>query len=201
MGKIFYLMGKSASGKDTLYKRLLEECPQLRPILLYTTRPMRDGENQGVEYYFITEEELEEFVQKGKVIERRIYQTAVGLWAYATVDDGRIGRGKEDDLAIGTLESFEKMRKYFGKIVVPIYITVENGIRLERALKRERQQKEPNYVEMCRRFIADEEDFSEENLKRFGIFEEYENEDLDLCAKKIRKKIDDIGNGFFYTDI
>ena len=190
MGRIIYLMGKSASGKDTIYKKLLKECHGLCPTLLYTTRPMRDGEKQGEEYYFITEEELKDFLCMEKVIERRVYHTAVGLWSYATVDDGRIGRGKEDYLAIGTLESYEKIKKYFGDLVVPVYIMVENGIRLERALKRERQQREPNYVEMCRRFIADEEDFSKENLERLGIFEFYENEDLDLCIAKIRKKIE-----------
>ena len=167
MGKIFYLMGKSASGKDTIYKRLLKECPGLCPTLLYTTRPMRDGERQGVEYYFITEGELEGFERRGKVIERRNYLTAVGLWSYATVDDGKMGRGMDDYLSIGTLESYEKMKRYFGEIVLPVYIMVETGIRLERALMRERQQRKPNYVEMCRRFLADEEDFSEEkSIKR-----------------------------------
>ena len=49
MGKIFYLMGKSASGKDSIYKRLRSLCPELKSIVLYTTRPMRDGEQEGVE--------------------------------------------------------------------------------------------------------------------------------------------------------
>ena len=61
MGRIFYLMGKSASGKDTIYKRLLKECPKLHPVVLYTTRPMRDGERQGTEYYFVNQEQLEDF--------------------------------------------------------------------------------------------------------------------------------------------
>lgn len=189
MGKIFYLMGKSASGKDTIYKRLLGECPGLCPVLLYTTRPMRNGEKQGIEYYFITERELDEFQKKGKVIERRIYHTAAGLWSYATVDDGKFGRGKEDYLAIGTLESYEKIKGYFGDIVLPIYIVVETGVRLERALMRERQQREPDYVEMCRRFLADEEDFSEKNLRKSGIFRMFENQSLDCCVESIKKVI------------
>ena len=52
MKKLFYVMGKSASGKDTIYKRLLKEMPELETATLYTTRPMRDGEKDGVEYYF-----------------------------------------------------------------------------------------------------------------------------------------------------
>lgn len=190
MGRIFYLMGKSASGKDTVYKRLLEEYPKLCPLVLYTTRPMRDGEAQGVEYHFVPQERMEYFKEKGKVIESRVYQTVAGPWIYATIDDGGMAREDRDYLAIGTLESYKKVRDYFGKErVVPIYIVIEDGLRLERALKRERQQKEPNYLEMCRRFLADEEDFSLEKLKQCGIETVYENESLESCMEEIRKII------------
>ena len=68
---------------------------------------------------------------------------------------------------IGTLESYEKTRNYFGKEnLVPIYITVENGLRLKRALDREKHQQVPHYDEMCRRYLADEKRFCEERLER-----------------------------------
>ena len=41
MGKIFYIMGKSASGKDTIYKELIEKMPKFHSIVPYTTRPLR----------------------------------------------------------------------------------------------------------------------------------------------------------------
>ena len=66
MGKIFYLMGKSASGKDTIFKKIREVCPELDTIVLYTTRPMRDGETDGVEYHFTSEEQLKVFEDAGK---------------------------------------------------------------------------------------------------------------------------------------
>ena len=79
---------------------------------------------------------------------------------------------------------------YFGKnIVVPIYIVVDDGLRLERALIRERQQKNPNYMELCRRFLADEKDFSLEKLKICGIHKIYENNDLEQCIMEIKKKL------------
>lgn len=186
MGKIFYLMGKSAAGKDTVYKHLISRCPELKTIILYTTRPMRDGETNGVEYHFTSEEELKEFEKKGKMIEIRTYQTVFGPWSYATVDDGQVDLAGGNYLAIGTLESYEKLRNYFGKDqVVSLYITVDDGLRLERALKRERQQKEPKYAELCRRFLADEADFSEENRMRCGIQKEYRNEELERCVEEI----------------
>ena len=58
MGRIYYLLGKSATGKDTLYKEILKRRPKLRTVTMYTTRPIREGETDGVEYYFSGEEEL-----------------------------------------------------------------------------------------------------------------------------------------------
>ena len=80
------------------------------------------------------------------------------------------------------------MKNYFGEsIVVPIYISVDDGVRLERALTREKLQKDPNYLEMCRRFLADEEDFSEEKLRECHIERIYRNEDLNGCIEEIKK--------------
>lgn len=191
MGKIFYVMGKSASGKDTIYKRLLEHFPELSTVTLYTTRPIRDGEKDGVEYHFTTAGQFEEFCQAGKVIEARTYETVHGPWSYFTVDDGQIDlAGDQDYLMIGTLESYERMQEYFGKeYLVPIYIQVDDGVRLMRALEREMAQKEPKYKELCRRFLADDEDFKEENLARCGIERRYENTELEMCLEEIEKDV------------
>ena len=188
---IYYVMGKSASGKDTIYRKLRERRPQLVPIVLYTTRPMREGENDGVEYHFTTPQVLEELADAGKVIEIRTYQTVYGPWSYATVDDGSIDPDHRSYIAIGTLESYEKIQNYFGSDkVVPIYIEVEDGLRLERALTRERQQENPRYGELCRRFLADQEDFSEDRLNRCGIMRRYINDDLEGCIAQIQRVID-----------
>lgn len=185
MGKIFYLMGKSASGKDTIYKRIKEEAKELKEIVIYTTRPMREGEQEGREYHFVSEEEFRSLLDTGKVIEHREYLTVHGPWIYFTVDDGQFD-GKEDFLAIGTLESYVKLKEYFGKEkLVPIYIEVEDGLRLTRALSREREQREPKYKELCRRFLADAEDFSEEKLAYAEIETRYENVDIEMCLQEI----------------
>ena len=192
-GKIFFVMGKSASGKDTIYKKLLEYFPELKTVTLYTTRPMREGETEGVEYHFIGEEQLEAMKSEGRVIEMRTYQTMYGPWSYATVEDGQIDLAQGSYMMIGTLESYESIRTYFGENgAVPIYIEVEDGERLIRAVNREKQQKKPKYTELCRRFLADETDFSEEKLAQAGITEEerYENQELSDCLKNIAGKIE-----------
>lgn len=187
MGKIFCLFGKSSSGKDTLYKMILERKELgLKTIVPYTTRPVRMGEKDGVEYHFSTEEELKKLEQKGKIIELRAYQTVHGVWKYFTVDDCQIDLSSNNYLIIGTLESYVKIRDYFGKEnLVPIYVEVEDGVRLERALVRERTQDTPKYAEMCRRFLADNEDFSEEKLEAAGIDIRFENTDLSTTFEMI----------------
>lgn len=191
MGKIFYIMGKSSSGKDTIYKRLLEDPElELRNIILYTTRPMRQGEQPGREYYFVNEETFREYEEQGKIIEARTYQTVYGPWIYFTADDGQIQMEKRNYLGIGTLESYICMKEYFGKEnLYPLYIEVEDGERLKRAIHREELQTEPKYAEMCRRFLADEEDFSEENLKRAGIVRRFQNMELESCVNELKNCI------------
>ena len=186
MGKIFYLMGKSSSGKDTIYKELIQKFPKMKRIVLYTTRPRREGERDGVEYFFTDEEKLQQFRKQGQLIEERSYHTQYGVWSYFTADDGQIDLKNGNYLGIGTLESFQKMKNYYGKdSVIPIYIEVENGERLIRAIRREQEQETPKYKELCRRFLADEEDFSEEKIKEAEIQKRFVNDDLDLCVKNI----------------
>ena len=189
MGKIYYVMGKSSSGKDTIYKELLKRHPEFHTIVPYTTRPIREGEHDGVEYYFVDEKRLKEMQQAGQVIEVRSYNTKCGIWTYFTADDGQIDLERHDYLVIGTLVSYEAMKRYFGKnVLVPIYIEIEDGERLSRALAREKEQHVPKYAEMCRRFLADEEDFKEENLADCGITERYENVELERCLGEIIEK-------------
>lgn len=197
------MMGKSSSGKDTIFNQLLEdESLNLIKLVGYTTRPKREKEEDGKEYFFVTEEDMLKLAQEGKVIEQRVYDTVYGKWYYFTVDDGQIRtEGKTGACAppatdgkylyIGTLESFMKMREYYGsEYVIPIYIEVEDGVRLERAISREKEQEKPKYAEMCRRFLADEKDFSEENLARCGIKKRYSNNGtLGECLEKIRNDL------------
>ena len=190
MGKIYYIIGKSSSGKDTIFKELLSRIPELKQVVPYTTRPRREGEKDGVEYFFTDEKRTEELERAGRIIELRAYDTACGVWKYFTADDGPIDLETGNYLMIGTLESYEKMVQYYGaENILPLYIEVEDGERLSRALAREREQAQPKYKELCRRFLADEEDFSEEKLRRLGIQRRFRNEDKEHCLEEITEVI------------
>ncbi len=191
MGKLFVIIGKSATGKDTLFKSLIS-MPELslRTFVSYTTRPIRSGETNGVEYFFSTKEELSAWQSQGKIIECRSYNTMHGVWDYFTVDDGQIDLTSSDYLSIMTLQGYTQFLSFFPKdSVVPLYIDVDPGLRLQRALTRERRQSEPKYSEMCRRFLADEEDFSEENIKQLEITKRYKNHKLESCLSMLVRDI------------
>lgn len=191
MGKIVCLMGKSSTGKDTIYRELVKNKElNLKVIVSYTTRPVRDGEVQGKQYFFVDEEKFQNLKNDGRVVEDRVYHTCHGLWRYFTVDDGRINLEKEDYIIIGTLESYIKSREYFGEDkLVPILIELDDGERIQRALDRERRQDNPKYEEMCRRFLADSVDFSEENIEKSGNIKRFYNDNLEKCILEITSYI------------
>ena len=194
---IFYIMGKSASGKDKIYTALMDDAAglNLRPLILYTTRPIRTGEEDGRQYHFTDEAGLAAFRDAGKIIEERTYQTIAGPWTYATVDYG-LDPQNTDYLGIGTLVSYRKIRDYFGsELVVPLYLDVSDANLLARAMKRESKQQAPRYREMCRRFLADSEDFDDANILAAGITKRYDNNrPLTECLEEIASVIRSYAN-------
>lgn len=187
MGKIVYLMGKSGAGKDTVYKQVLEiKEIEFQKIIPYTTRPIRAGEKNGMEYFFTDEDRFLELKEAGRLIEDRVYHTCMGIWRYFTVMDDQLDPEHNNYLMIGTLESFIRTREFFGDDkMIPVMLELDDGVRLQRALDREKIQEHPRYNEMCRRFLADEEDFSEEKLKAAGITKKFINNDLQECLREI----------------
>ena len=187
MGKIVCLMGKSSTGKDTIYKRLLaQEILRLKRIVPYTTRPMREGEQEGVEYHFTDETGFQKLKKEGKIIEDRAYDTVHGLWRYFTVADDSLDLSRDSYCVIGTLEAYVQIRAYFGEDkVLPVLIELDDGERLQRALGRERKQEHPRYEEMCRRFLADSKDFSAEKIKEAGNPKSFYNDSLEACLQEI----------------
>lgn len=187
--KIIYIVGKSSVGKDTIYQ-ILKKKLNIKTYVMYTTRPIRTGEKNGVDYYYLQQEEMEKYIKEtdSKVIEYRTYNTVYGPWTYATIIDKQFD-SDENMLMEGTLESYNAVRQYFvnnEKVnLIPIYIEVDDGVRLERALKREREQENPKYEELCRRFLADSKDFSEEKIKESGITKRFQNNNIDECVQEI----------------
>lgn len=179
------MIGKSGSGKDTIYKEILKEADKhLVPVIPYTTRPRRTDEIEGLNYHFVTEEQLACFQQQGRVMECRQYHTVQGIWSYFTL---QFDLEKDSDyILITTLEGVDNIvRQYGAEIVHVVYLYIDDKERLLRCIQRESQQSGPNYAEVCRRFLADQQDFSEEKLKRcVHVHSVNTNQPLSQCIQQ-----------------
>ena len=182
---IYYICGKYAVGKDSIFQELVKRS-DLKRIIPYTTRPMRPMEKEGEEYHFLLEEEFLKLLSEGKMMESRSYDTAFGLWYYGTAyEEGFREKGK-GFLCIGTLESYNSIKDYLGQeFIQPVYIELEDELRLSRAKAREQGNDPKALEELERRFQADNKDFSEEKLREAGIKKRYHNLDFDKCVEEI----------------
>ena len=139
--KIFALLGYMGVGKDTILKQVLKDMDDVKPIISTTTRPMRKGETEGVEYYFIDDTE---FFRRGTdFVEQRIYHTKVkenGVEKNATWRYG-IERMEleKDDYLIVIVDSigYKELKNYVGNTkIVPIFISAPQEELKARALAR-----------------------------------------------------------------
>ena len=190
MAKIFCLVGASCSGKDTIFRNLVDSDLPIVPIVTYTTRPIRPNEKNGREYYFVDKHNFIKLRHQGKIIESRIYHTVHGDWIYFTANDGQFDMtSNKKYLMINTLEGVSKLQRLYKDDVVTIHLCVGDRERLLRNLSREMNGNE-DYVEMCRRFISDTKDFSVENFARLHIKDiRVVNENIPDCVKEVSQII------------
>ena len=152
---ILALMGKSGAGKDTLVNDFCHDHWWANKIVSCTTRPPRDYEQEGTDYYFITEKEFFSKIENGEMLEHTVFRD----WFYGT-DITTIHKGV--NLGVYNPQGYLNLLKAVehaadpNLIIVGIYIQVDDKIRLLRSLQREEH---PDVEEVCRRFFADKADF------------------------------------------
>ena len=156
MKKIILIAGKACAGKDTLVKAIMKEM-NLPMALSFTTRPMRIGEKQGVEYDFIDEHAFSDLHRNDMLAEFTSYNEANGdTWYYGLT---REELEKADYvLAIVNPEGARQIKEIYGCRAHVILITANDKERIYRYLERDSGN---NVAECCRRFLADEKDFVE----------------------------------------
>ncbi len=185
MGKIYCMIGKSGAGKDTVFSSLMKRrIPALAPVVTYTTRPVRTGETDGVEYHFTDDAGLAELEAAGKVIEKRTYHTVHGDWHYFTCE---IDISQNTDyIMIGTPDVVDKLYEHYSADDISvIWLDMDDGERLKRCINREAQQKNPNYSEVCRRFLADEADFRPERMEKYSGMRKVDSSvDIDIVVSE-----------------
>lgn len=195
MGRIFCIIGKSGSGKDTVLSGILNKnVLGLENVVTYTTRPRRINETEGKEYFFTDNDTLFKLEKEGKIIEKRCYHTVHGDWNYFTCDIDI--SGEVDHIMIGTPDVVDKLyERYDRDSVYVIMLELDNRERLLRCINRESGQKSPNYSEVCRRYLADESDFDEERMNKYKNLYRVDSlhsqdENVDECLKIINSIIE-----------
>ena len=152
--KVLALFGKSGAGKDTIQKWLTTNY-NMNGIISCTTRPPRDYERDGIHYHFLSNEEFAQKVLNMSMLEA----TVLNDWCYGTPIESL----KEDKINVGVfnIQGIECLLQDNRLDILPIFIDCSDKTRLLRNIKRE---KVPNCLEICRRFITDEKDFSDINF-------------------------------------
>ena len=179
MKKIFAIAGKACAGKDSLVKEIKRRI-ELPMALSFTTRPKRDGETEGVEYNFITDDDFWDLYGYNMLAEYTSYEVANGeTWHYGLTREEL----EKDDfvLVIVNPEGVEQLRKLYGERLVVIYITADDKVRLKRYLDRDNTN---NVAECCRRYLADEKDF-----ENFVYDYKLINHDFELALDKLERFI------------
>lgn len=184
--KIIAICGKAGSGKDTILQRVVAACPQLHEIVSCTTRPMREGEADGINYFYLTGEQFGEKVLRGEMLEA----TCFNDWFYGTSYDSL--RSDCVNIAVLNPEGIDSIAAHKNIEMVVFYVEAKDKTRLLRQLNRET---DPDVYEIIRRFRADELDFEDLDFHHNVLINETK-EDLDYnvqvieaAAKRLKARI------------
>lgn len=187
--KIFFLVGQSGAGKDTVAKKLLESSPSLQRYVCCTTRPKRANETDGVDYFF---KSPEEYLLDPNIIEDRLYEFVddSGDILTAVYYTKPLDNPKGTYIATGTIDMCKSYQEYFGpNVVCPIFLKVSDRDRLLRCVEREFRNSQ-NYKEVARRFYDEFEEYTNENLNCLENVYIVENDNLDACVSNILTHIE-----------
>ena len=159
--KIFVLLGKTCSGKTTIAKKLEEN--NFNRVVSFTTRPMRTGEVEGVDYLFYDTDIILFLIASGKVIGLRSYIPAIenGIhpWYYGFRRGDIINDSSH--FMITDLNGLLEIEDEFGKDnVISIYLDVDEKTQTSRCEGREGLTEE-----QLRRIKSDNEDFT--NVEKY----------------------------------
>lgn len=180
---VIILCGESGSGKDALLKKMVDDW--CIPIISTTSRPIRDGETDGVEYNFVTRKQFENLIKEDRLIEYRTYNTLVGgkpdVWYYGALkeelDDSRVY------VVILDIEGTKSFITHFGKNRCFVsYIHVDDAVRERRARLRGSFDK----TEWDRRLADDRKVFSKDAVRSVADIVVSNNGTLNECYCKIK---------------
>lgn len=154
MEKIFCILGKSSVGKDSLVT-LVENDLGMKSAVSFTTRPMREGEVEGKEYFFISDEDFRDLHGNNMLAEYTTYHVADNSTWYYGLTREELEKSKYV-IVIVNPHGLEQLKEIYGDKVISILVDCDDMERLQRSIKRDAKA---NPKELCRRFLQDMVDF------------------------------------------
>lgn len=142
------ILGESGSGKTTLQKYICDHTDMGR-VVSCTTRPIRNGEENGIDYYFLNDDEYAKLEERGLFVEKAEYNS----WKYA-IDVEQINDNK---IAVLTPHGLRMVKKYIEEHnldikITSIYLKVDKISRFIKLLKRDGEE---GIWESIRRIMSD----------------------------------------------
>jgi len=196
MARILTITGASSSGKDAIFSRLLNKT-NIYPIISTTNRPMRQGEEQGVQYNFVNNNEIEYMLDNNEFIESREYKVASGqTWYYGITKNAIDLNSRKIYVVIVDLQGLKQLEKYIeeqglkkDKTIFSIYIKTSAQERLKRSLNREGNLTDGQCNEIARRYLDDNINVISAESYCKEIFYNEKLEDLDYSDRWIKTEI------------
>lgn len=180
MYKVLAIIGESGSGKDTILQEVFRKYPNLHKVINCTSRPIREKEQDGVNYYFYSVEEFQDKIKRGEILEYAIFNN----WYYGTSFDSL----KEDQINIGAFNpaAIRQLIMRDDVQLITVYLRRPAKLRLLGQLNRE---DDPNVSEIIRRAAADEKDFANLDFSYHVVPNEI-YEDLIMAPRTIMQLLD-----------
>lgn len=147
------IIGKTASGKDTIVKELCLN-HNFKKIVTYTTRPMRENEIDGTTYHYISNEEFKKKINEGFFVEYKSYQSEFGEWFYGTSEESIINSDSKSIIILTPQGYKDILSKYPNLNYKSIYLYASNRTIRERLIQRGDDE-----AEAKRRVRHDKKDF------------------------------------------
>jgi len=172
------LVGKTASGKDTILNNLVTR-HGYKKIITYTTRPMRNGEKQDVTYHFISEEDFRQKIDGDFFAEWKPYNTEFGVWYYGTAIDD-LKNAEDNSVIILTPDGYRDVISKLPNKPTSVYVYANNSTIKKRLVERGDDPKEAD-----RRLIHDNNDFKGIETEIEKIVYNNEGNDINTVVDKI----------------
>ena len=182
---ILILVGKTASGKDTILNQLVKK-HGYKKIVTYTSRPMRKGEKQDVTYHFTSSQEFQKMIEQGLFAEYKTYNTEFGVWYYGTALDD-LEKADDKSIIILTPDGYKDVINKLSKKPISIYLYANNS-----TIKKRLKKRGDNPKEAERRVSHDNEDFKGIENEVDKIVYNNDGANIDDVVDKILKCVSEV---------